>query len=106
LKEALTIAFVVLLFFFTFAFFLLQSVKAEDSWTVRTPMPIPVYGLGTDVVNGKIYVMGGCIRQMDRNWETVNSVEVYDPSSDSWTMAADMPNQNSFFATTVVNNML
>ncbi|KRX89005.1 Influenza virus NS1A-binding -like protein [Trichinella pseudospiralis] len=40
---------------------------------------------GCAVYNGKIYVIGGC-----DGWEKLNTVEVYDPTSNKWTMIAPM----------------
>jgi N-acetylneuraminic acid mutarotase len=65
---------------------------ATDTWTRKADMPTARFALAADVVDGKIYVFGG-----GRRWATVPPlnvtpiVEVYDPATDTWTRASDMP---------------
>ncbi|MCW4005241.1 MAG: hypothetical protein NWF04_01380 [Candidatus Bathyarchaeota archaeon] len=54
---------------------------ASDSWQTLTPLPAPKEGVQANVVDNKIYVLGG------------NSSEnyVYDVAADSWAEKASMP---------------
>ena len=52
------------------------------------PNPSPTAAPGVAVANGKIYFVGGCA---DGSCTASNKVEVYDPSSDSWSSAANYP---------------
>jgi N-acetylneuraminic acid mutarotase len=78
-----------------------SAVKAYDvsanRWLSRAPLPIPVRSSnGAVELDGKIYVSGGFTRRWDERrgvWrlETLRSLFVYDPASDSWTRRRDMP---------------
>jgi N-acetylneuraminic acid mutarotase len=60
-----------------------------QSWTVKTPMPMPFKADGSCAVyGGKLYVFGGYFNTSnDSRKETF----VYDPQTDSWSQKADMP---------------
>jgi hypothetical protein len=60
---------------------------ATDTWTSMAPMPSKRCGTGTAVVNGKIYVIGGCFF----SGNAVKSVDIYDPQTNQWSTGADMP---------------
>jgi hypothetical protein len=70
-------------------------------------MPTPRADLSANVVNGKIYLIGGQ-KHLDYEpyYSEVNTTEVYDPSTDSWTAKSPMPNAAFGFASTVVNNKI
>jgi N-acetylneuraminic acid mutarotase len=61
---------------------------ATNTWTLRAPLPYPLYGMnGAGVINGKIYVAGGY------NYGTpVTSLLVYDPAKNTWVRKSSMPN--------------
>jgi N-acetylneuraminic acid mutarotase len=58
---------------------------ATDTWETKTPMPTPRAWVVANVVNGKIYLMGGYTPYPS----TLN--EVYDPETDSWTTKTPAP---------------
>jgi N-acetylneuraminic acid mutarotase len=68
---------------------------ATDTWTRKADMPTERWALAADVVDGKIYVFGGARLWQDHidfmTTATVEVVEVYDPVTDTWTRASDMP---------------
>ncbi len=65
---------------------------ATDTWTRKADMPTARWALAADVVDGKIYVFGGARRwQDDIDFNVTPIVEVYDPATDTWTRASDMP---------------
>jgi len=61
------------------------------------PMAMARVGLAAATVNGKIYAIGGSNSILNNN-SVLNTVEVYDPSSDSWGAAANMSTTRSYFA--------
>jgi N-acetylneuraminic acid mutarotase len=85
---------------------------AKDTWEIKTPMPTPRRWLDANVVDGKIYLIGG--RAMGKvDWSPylitydVSAVnEVYDPVTDSWTEKASMPNAVASYASAVVDNKI
>ena len=62
---------------------------ATDTWTTVAPLLAPRQDLAATAVGGKIYVFGGC----DMFGSIVGDVDVYDPTTDTWSPApTDMPN--------------
>jgi N-acetylneuraminic acid mutarotase len=80
---------------------------ATDSWETKTPMPTPRADFCANVVNGKIYLLGGkeywtndpYYRQLDTN-------EVYDPASDTWTTESPMLFPTFGYASAVVDGKI
>jgi N-acetylneuraminic acid mutarotase len=72
---------------------------ATDSWSEKSPMPIPVLGCTSAMLNGKIYVIGGS-RHFQVGWEltTVGSTQLYDPENDAWSTQASLPIAESYGA--------
>lgn len=69
-------------------------VYRTNAWVATTPNGIPLASLntprhsfGSTVVDGKWVVAGG----LDSQGRVLDSVEVYDPASNRWTIAAPMP---------------
>jgi N-acetylneuraminic acid mutarotase len=61
-----------------------------DTWTSKSPMPKSRGFHSANVVDGKIYIIGGSHDSgPDRNH--VRTVEEYDPATDTWTQMGDMP---------------
>lgn len=69
---------------------------ANDTWTQASPLPLVQFGghvqktpglsdMGAAVVNGKIWIFGGCTVQDSGKVRLSNQVSVYDPSTDTWT---------------------
>jgi len=59
-----------------------------DTWESKTPMPTNRSQLNANVVDGKIYLIGG---RTGGQYSTVDLNEVYDPQTDSWTTKAPIP---------------
>lgn len=65
------------------------SVPQElGHWITRAPMPTPRQEMPHAVINGKIYVPGGIV---NNSGIPTNSVEVYEPSTDTWSEISPMP---------------
>ncbi len=62
-------------------------VLESTSWVRKADMPTPRYNHGAAVVDGIIYVFGG----MGSDRQPLDSVEAYDPATDTWTTKASMP---------------
>ncbi|ODS41139.1 MAG: hypothetical protein A7315_02135 [Candidatus Altiarchaeales archaeon WOR_SM1_79] len=75
---------------------------ATDTWTRKKDMPTPRWSLGTCVVDGMIYAIGGNIQYPN----IASAVEVYDPSTDNWTKKTSMPTARYSLATSSVNGTI
>ena len=66
---------------------------ANNSWTTGASIPTPVYGYGSTVLNGKIYIIDGSKgpTASGDSSSTVGADQVYDPQTDSWSLAANLP---------------
>jgi N-acetylneuraminic acid mutarotase len=71
----------------------------RNYWAIRSPMPIPVLGAASAVLDGKIYVVGGS-RHFQAGWDlaTVGSNQVYDPEDDAWSTRTSLPTTESYAA--------
>jgi N-acetylneuraminic acid mutarotase len=75
---------------------------ATDKWESRAPMPTARAELQANVVNGKIYLIGGTLP----NGSISNITEVYNPSNDLWNTAAPIPIPVGLYASAVVDNKI
>jgi N-acetylneuraminic acid mutarotase len=66
---------------------------ATDTWTRKADMPTARYHAAACVLDGRIYVFGGATKwgRASGDYSLVPTVEVYDPVTDTWTQASDMP---------------
>jgi RNA polymerase sigma factor (sigma-70 family) len=80
-----------------------------DTWTQKTDMPTPRVCPSASVVDGKIYLIGGATRFVldigAAEKDMLSTVEMYDPSTDTWTIKSDMP-VKMFGATSVVDGKI
>ena len=74
----------------------------KNEWTQKSPMKTPRFSFQTEIVEGKIYAMGGINDQVN----ALSSVEEYDPSTDRWSSKKDMNLARSRFQTAVVNGKI
>jgi N-acetylneuraminic acid mutarotase len=63
---------------------------STDTWTVKSEMPTARRSLSTSALDGKIYAIGGYAPDAPGH-AGVATVEVYDPATDTWKTAPDMP---------------
>jgi N-acetylneuraminic acid mutarotase len=79
----------------------------STGWEPLAPVPLARNHLAAEVLNGKIYVIGG---QTGTNDATGNKTDVFvwDAAADTWTAAADLPRPLSHMseATTVLNGRI
>lgn len=80
---------------------------ATDTWTSKTPMPTSRGWHSANVVDGKIYIMGGSKDGGAGNqMRHVLTVEVYDPSTDTWLKMDDMPKSRAGGFSSVVDGKI
>jgi hypothetical protein len=60
-------------------------------------------GAGSAVLNGKLYVIGGCLQSFCTG---TKKVDVYDPASDTWSSAADYPHTDAWLACAGLNDRI
>lgn len=69
-----------------------------DKWLKKADMPAAIAGLSTNVVNGKIYVLGG---------GKIGLVYEYDPLANKWTIKNGLwPTPRYYFSTSAVNGKI
>jgi len=78
---------------------------ATDTWTQKSDMPTKRRTFTTDVLDGKIYTIGGYIPEV-AGYPGLTTVEVYDPATDTWTTAPDMPTGRFGSRTSVVDEKI
>ena len=78
---------------------------ATDTWTTKASMPTPKAGLSANVVNGKIYLIGG-FTYSNFTSHLSNENLVYDPLADSWATATPIPTSVYDYASAVVDNKI
>jgi|GEM_PF-1504607 len=86
-----------------------NSVEAYDpttnTWTTLASMSTTRMNFQTEVVDGKIYAIGG-----QNNWSTgknsLSSVEVFDPDTNTWTTLASMSTTRHWFQTEVIDGKI
>jgi len=78
-----------------------------DTWTTLAPMTTSRYDFQTEVINGKIYVIGGWyVSAGDSKGKSLSSTEVYNPSTNTWTTLASMPTPRCSLQTEVINGKI
>jgi hypothetical protein len=71
---------------------------ATNTWETKASMPTPRLNIQANVVDGKIYLMGGSPNG------TLN--QVYNPANDTWQTKASVPTTVSSYASAVVDNKI
>ena len=75
----------------------------SNSWTRKSNIPTPLAYAAADVVDGKIYVFGGCRFGFNSVYKNVYE---YNPAIDTWTKKSDMPTAKFFASATVVDGKI
>jgi hypothetical protein len=66
------------------------SLDGGTTWAQRAPLPNPRNHFAGAVLDGRIYAIGGQ-RGRDEAAGNQRQVDVYDPTTDTWSRAADLP---------------
>jgi N-acetylneuraminic acid mutarotase len=77
-------------------------MSLENSWATKLPMPSARLSLGSAVVNGKIYAIGGYKDQSG----FLSTNEEYDPVTNTWTVKSPMPTPRGGFGIAVWQNKI
>ena len=76
-----------------------------DTWTQKADLPVPrCSSNSTCIVDGKIYIIGGVAA--NRKQGRLDSVDVYDPATDTWTEAKSMNHARAGASVSVVNGKI
>ncbi len=76
-----------------------------NTWTTKADMSTARENFQAEVIDGKIYVIGGNGNR-GNSFATLSSVEVYDPTTNTWTTKASMSTGREFFQTTVLDGKI
>ncbi|THF67631.1 hypothetical protein E7T06_20240, partial [Deinococcus sp. Arct2-2] len=79
--------------------YVLDLTGGAPAWTVAAPLPNPRHHMGSAVLGGKIYAVGGQ-QGHDQASVTQPSLHVYDPATDTWTALRNLPRARSHIANT------
>lgn len=79
---------------------------ATDTWSRKADMPTARQGLSANVVNGKIYAIGGGDVSSYSNPKAFSTVEEYDPETDTWTTKTEMPTARGFHTANVIDGKI
>jgi N-acetylneuraminic acid mutarotase len=61
-----------------------------NTWEEMAPIPTPKHNYSAQVYNGKIYIFGGSTNKDGNIWSGTSSVEVYDPTNNTWGNSASL----------------
>ncbi|MFC0617222.1 Kelch repeat-containing protein, partial [Deinococcus budaensis] len=70
--------------------YVLDLAAGAPSWTAAAPLPNPRHHMGSAVLGGRIYAVGGQ-HGHDGSLVTQASVHAYDPATNTWTARRDLP---------------
>jgi N-acetylneuraminic acid mutarotase len=76
------------------------TATTGGTWTAKTSMPTPRYGLSVGVINGLLYATGGYHDAPN------GTLEVYDPIADRWTSGPPMPTARYGLSVGVLSGLL
>jgi len=85
---------------------LFMAPQAGDMWTKKADMPTARFLMATSEVSGKIYAIGGKIRNANGWLEDLQTVEEYDPAINKWDKKANMPTARSSLSTSVIDGKI
>ncbi len=71
---------------------------ATNTWRRGADLPIATSAPSATVVDGKLYVLGGSPVGSDPAAPVWNSVQIYDPTTDTWSMGPTMPTKAQWSA--------
>lgn len=76
--------------------YVLDLDNPDAGWTSAAPLPMGRNHLGGAAFGGKLYAIGGQYHH-DQNRQFVDFLHMYDPTTDTWTRLADLPDARSHF---------
>jgi N-acetylneuraminic acid mutarotase len=79
---------------------------ATDTWTKKSDMPTAISYLSCGAVNGMVYVIGGNKNGNANGTTGLSTVEMYNPTTDTWTKKADIPTSRQEFCASAVDGYI
>ncbi|MBN1245347.1 hypothetical protein JXA31_07110 [Candidatus Bathyarchaeota archaeon] len=79
---------------------------ATDTWETKASIPTPRFGMCANVVDGKIYVIGGGHHSVYPPNVCSDKNEVYDPETDMWSEKTPLPTAVRFAASATVDGKI
>lgn len=79
---------------------------ATNTWEQKATLPTPRNEMQANVVNEKIYVIGGTQCLGILHHQSFNNNDVYDPENDSWSTASALPVASWSYASTVLDDKI
>ena len=76
----------------------------NDSWEIKTAVSWPRWGLQANVVEDKIYLIGGILLQQNNVISDIN--QAYNPITDTWTTLSPIPTPVYNYGSAVVDNKI
>lgn len=74
-----------------------------DTWTKKADLPMQRCAFCVNVVNGKLYIIGGLT---DFGVDDVATIKEYDPITDTWIKKANMPTARCSMSSTVIGDRI
>lgn len=93
-----------LLVLFSLILLSLNAMAQTEAWVKKTQLPTQRAASSAEVIEGKIYVIGGTSGPPSNMDVAAN--EVYDPVSNKWATKNPMPTPRGFLATAVINDTI
>jgi len=62
-----------------------------DSWSQVAPIPIPVMGHASAVLDDKIYIISGGTNVFGTTFVPISQVQIFDPKTNQWTNGTSIP---------------
>jgi hypothetical protein len=79
-----------------------SSVNSSSMWTTGATMPTPRTDFTGSSLNEKIYIIGG----FNNKGKTLDTVEFYNPKTDTWSTASSLPEPRDHAASASYNDKL
>ena len=77
-----------------------------DTWSTKCTMPEPRFNHISEVIDGKIYIAGGMTVDENGRHPGLTSARVYDPVNDQWDTIADLHHERYFGRSCIFNNKI
>jgi N-acetylneuraminic acid mutarotase len=77
-----------------------------DTWSTKCTMPEPRFNHISEVIDGKIYIAAGMTVDENGSHPGLTSALVYDPVNDQWDTIADLHHERYFGRSCVFNNKI
>ena len=79
---------------------------ATDVWAQVADLPTPRAVFSTSLVNGVIYAIGGSVKGINSAFSGCSTVEAFNPGTNIWTKATDMPTERARLSTTTLDGKI